>query len=1290
MRNKLWFSATAFIASWCGVVAMVSALPPIEIPACSQPPILDGQIDDACWQNAVKVENLHGLGTADGHTSTETVFYFCHDNAWLYIAARCDNREMQHIEQTVFEHDGPVHQDESVEIFIDPGTDGKKVRHFMLSFAGVKSEKTFGLHGGNPQVSWGCPWRSVTQRLPEGWNLEIAIPLYALQGGKLSEARINLLRNRVIPEIDTLGAKQGERKEHYALVAKHSVKDASQYVKLEGVYDNSVETIFAPVIDRVELDVFEQDATGYYYPITLTLSPATSIGGEAEIWVIEIQADKVTEHKCQTIALKQPEKVVVKVPLVNFSERTIVVALRDQTGSLLASADIADSKALSIVRDAFVGRSYYTTEQDAELKVTFGISEQMLEKMTLRVSVAGKTLFEKEKPAAELIAALPLKDLETGHNPVRLSVLESGKEIYGADYDVIKLDPRPGYEVKCDFIRKTLLKDGEPFFPIGINVIRWSVEDRHYKMMSDVGFNMLMPSSFCDFLGAEGMELAQKYNFQIAFEGIRKSDILKKDGQYAPDQSIQSARENYDKALPIFREHVGVLTNHQNLLMYFTGHEPNIEGPEINLKIMEWSWQDLDKMDPYHPKLAVYTKNIPSGDEWTSWVDVLSDDIYIRPWTGAGLLAEPGIGNAYYANKIRLRCEKDHKIMFMVPLAGQHSIGKGPVGNSNPQMLCQNYVSLIYGAKGTIFFCNTTVSSYSSWEGIKTICEQTKALAPALLNYEVEHTVSYPDQDYDPLSAVFPQVVGRVFKYPDGDYLLLAANMREFGADATFSFPGAESAVREFGNQQSLRVENGVFGEKLEPYGVRAYRINGAVKEPFELTISAAADQTIHAPAVDIPGIISNMRRQGKNFCPNPCFERQLIPGTPDFYKPYFNTTSELIYDPGLKGSAWFVDDEVKWNGLPTLCMDRTSGDNTPRGTFAVCYPPISDTPLTMVFSFYAKAGENGTSLIVNLLSLAKERKTFKLTEDWERYSIPITVMPPQNRSGNGFREFILLPGINKKVWVSGLQLEMGDTPTEFKDDSVPQEITVKEDPANLIKNGHAEYGDTRFWKINHVGVFISPDAKSGAFAFRTDIPAIRFESDMVPVDPENTYVLSGQFKAEGGQPRLLLGLTPYDVEKRLIKPCNVYMVKDTETELQAACTSGDKVLLVKDASAWKVGYRVAFEPAKGLPNFNITVWADSIYQTGDAWSIRLRDACGFDYPAGTKIMASRDGNGLFPCFLEAVPDSWTELKGQITPTTFKAWPGIKYAGVTILPRLPNDKSIAIFMDDICFKRELN
>lgn len=81
MRSKLWFGMTAFTAGWCGLVAMVSALPPIESPACVRPPLLDGQLDDACWQNAVKVENLHGMGAAAGQTSAETVFYFCHDKA---------------------------------------------------------------------------------------------------------------------------------------------------------------------------------------------------------------------------------------------------------------------------------------------------------------------------------------------------------------------------------------------------------------------------------------------------------------------------------------------------------------------------------------------------------------------------------------------------------------------------------------------------------------------------------------------------------------------------------------------------------------------------------------------------------------------------------------------------------------------------------------------------------------------------------------------------------------------------------------------------------------------------------------------------------------------------------------------------------------------------------------------------------------------------------------------------------------------------------------------------------
>ena len=72
MRKRNCLAAWSLVmALFCtATLAQAGDLPAIEIPECKTPPILNGQIDDACWQNAVKVENLHGLGTADGHTST--------------------------------------------------------------------------------------------------------------------------------------------------------------------------------------------------------------------------------------------------------------------------------------------------------------------------------------------------------------------------------------------------------------------------------------------------------------------------------------------------------------------------------------------------------------------------------------------------------------------------------------------------------------------------------------------------------------------------------------------------------------------------------------------------------------------------------------------------------------------------------------------------------------------------------------------------------------------------------------------------------------------------------------------------------------------------------------------------------------------------------------------------------------------------------------------------------------------------------------------------------------------
>ena len=118
MLKKLMV-AILCVASLCGTAA-----PVINVPEILESPKMDGDITDAVWQKAVKLDDFHLYKTEK--LSKDTTAYIYRDKAWLYIAFKCDNDAMKHLKQTAFKHDDAACSDDSVEIFIDPGTNGKK------------------------------------------------------------------------------------------------------------------------------------------------------------------------------------------------------------------------------------------------------------------------------------------------------------------------------------------------------------------------------------------------------------------------------------------------------------------------------------------------------------------------------------------------------------------------------------------------------------------------------------------------------------------------------------------------------------------------------------------------------------------------------------------------------------------------------------------------------------------------------------------------------------------------------------------------------------------------------------------------------------------------------------------------------------------------------------------------------------------------------------------------------------------------------------------------------------
>jgi len=196
----------------CGgaVFAAPADLPPppeLTAPFCVAPPILDGRLDDQCWQTAAVVDRVFAY---PGNQPAEGVrFKLAWDRQWLYIAALITHPRPQGIHAKIRERDGSVHQDDSIEIFLDPGTEGRLYYHYVLNAANVRAEQQKTRNAGgdyDADRQWDIPWRSAVCVTDAGWQAEVALPLSVLAAhGSLDKLRLNLCANLVVPVIDPMG-----------------------------------------------------------------------------------------------------------------------------------------------------------------------------------------------------------------------------------------------------------------------------------------------------------------------------------------------------------------------------------------------------------------------------------------------------------------------------------------------------------------------------------------------------------------------------------------------------------------------------------------------------------------------------------------------------------------------------------------------------------------------------------------------------------------------------------------------------------------------------------------------------------------------------------------------------------------------------------------------------------------------------------------------------------------------------------------------------------------------------
>ena len=153
------------------------SVPVVEIRKTVTPPTIDGIFSEEEWQGASKIGPFV-LNNNGAPSDNQTVAYLSYDDQALYLLFWCDEPDMKNLKSDKMDrHDGPVWNNDSVEILLRPDTASSDFMHFILDSEGQKYDAL-----GSDSFGYNPTYQVGVNRYEDHWILEVAIPFSSLSG----------------------------------------------------------------------------------------------------------------------------------------------------------------------------------------------------------------------------------------------------------------------------------------------------------------------------------------------------------------------------------------------------------------------------------------------------------------------------------------------------------------------------------------------------------------------------------------------------------------------------------------------------------------------------------------------------------------------------------------------------------------------------------------------------------------------------------------------------------------------------------------------------------------------------------------------------------------------------------------------------------------------------------------------------------------------------------------------------------------------------------------------------
>ena len=463
-HSTLRFAAAIALFAALFSDAMASQPSIVKAVWASEPPRIDGRVDDACWQEAPAATGFLLMHT-DLVAPYQALGYFAHDDAQLYVGVKCLKTHGAQPHGAERTRDDYFFADDLVEILIDPGGTGERYYQFVVNAYGSPWETARSAGGAKHDPRWRADWQAAAVIEDDYWSLEAAIPYYNF--GALSDLNrdwsINLCRQSHTPYA-------------YSSIAPQGVfHDPKLFAKLTGL--------------RGPFDRYEIDAEDAYVrrepsirpPLATLRLPVTNTGNQPRsINIKKFAAGEPSALHSQTVILQPGATFESKTaalelePLLSGRNDVYLVRSRPTTDRLV----VADSESGRILAQHYVREPHYLevmsvevadpwhkklgTERTHEvsLDVTIGLDKEILQRGSLQVTLHERSsrsnaraseqgVAERKIDAPHQVTSLtfPVHDVDWGTYSVVARFLDhAGQEICSA-HEQVNVLPGPPHHV---------------------------------------------------------------------------------------------------------------------------------------------------------------------------------------------------------------------------------------------------------------------------------------------------------------------------------------------------------------------------------------------------------------------------------------------------------------------------------------------------------------------------------------------------------------------------------------------------------------------------------------------------------------------------------------------------------------------------------------------------------------------------------------------------------------------------------------------------------------------------